>query len=337
MKRIIIFAALLFAALLSFSGCKCKDGEHDYKETVITEATCTKEGVSEYVCTVCGDSYREAIKASGHDYESKETRTPDCTKKGEITYTCKVCGDSYKEETETDPEKHDPDGGNVTLEATCTTDGTLTYTCKRCGKIETQTIPATGHDYYSTLSAATCTEDGAEVFTCRGCGDTYSNALPATGHNFEEATCTTPKRCVNCGLTEGSFLGHTVYGGVCARCGKSTDTTEILSISGVGIPLYDAKGGYAVITNAVMDYEYIYQRGFSGTANVSLTLDSTNAKDDFIPVAAYLKDEATGVERKAYVTTVFPKTGGGGTMYVGYDLFGFTEPGLYSLRFASEN
>lgn len=40
---------------------------HSYTETVTTEPTCTTEGVKTFTCE-CGDSYAEAIPATGHDY-----------------------------------------------------------------------------------------------------------------------------------------------------------------------------------------------------------------------------------------------------------------------------
>lgn len=48
---------------------------------------------------------------------------------------------------------------------------------------------------------ATCTEPR----TCRDCGKTMGQAL---GHKWKEATCTEPRTCIVCGETEGKALGH---------------------------------------------------------------------------------------------------------------------------------
>lgn len=62
--------------------------EHSYKETVTTPATCTEDGVKTYTCE-CGDTYTEAIPATGHSftnyvynndasYEANGTETAKC-------------------------------------------------------------------------------------------------------------------------------------------------------------------------------------------------------------------------------------------------------------------
>ncbi|MCD7803956.1 MAG: leucine-rich repeat domain-containing protein [Oscillospiraceae bacterium] len=81
---------------------------HTYDNGVITEEpTCTEAGVKTYTCTECGNTYTEAIAATGHSYDT----------------------------------------GTVTKEATCTENGEMTYTCTVCGYSYTEVIPATGHNY----------------------------------------------------------------------------------------------------------------------------------------------------------------------------------------------
>ena len=50
--------------------------QHEYTSKVTKEATCTKDGVRTYTCN-CGDSYTEAIGATGHNYSNGS-----CTKCG---------------------------------------------------------------------------------------------------------------------------------------------------------------------------------------------------------------------------------------------------------------
>ena len=66
---------------------------HSYTATVTTAATCTTPGVRTYACA-CGESYTEAIPATGHSYVRTE-------KNGNYVYTCSACGDSYSEPVKT--------------------------------------------------------------------------------------------------------------------------------------------------------------------------------------------------------------------------------------------
>ena len=53
--------------------------------TVTTAATCTTPGVRTYACA-CGESYTEAIPATGHSYVRTEEN-------GNYVYTCSACGE----------------------------------------------------------------------------------------------------------------------------------------------------------------------------------------------------------------------------------------------------
>ena len=66
---------------------------HAYTATVTTAATCTTPGVRTYACA-CGESYTEAIPATGHSYVRTEEN-------GNYVYTCSACGDSYSEPVKT--------------------------------------------------------------------------------------------------------------------------------------------------------------------------------------------------------------------------------------------
>ena len=52
--------------------------EHNFKEnTIIKPATCTEDGVKEYICE-CGEKRNEVIDSFGHDYEKNDTKWNDC-------------------------------------------------------------------------------------------------------------------------------------------------------------------------------------------------------------------------------------------------------------------
>ena len=75
---------------------------HDYDDGVVTKAaTCTEDGVKTFKCSVCGDSYTEAIAATGHTEEAIEAVAPTCTATGLTEGTkCSVCGETLVAQTE---------------------------------------------------------------------------------------------------------------------------------------------------------------------------------------------------------------------------------------------
>ena len=78
---------------LYYVACPTADGQHSWDAGSITKAaTCTEAGKKTYVCTVCSDTKKEAIPATGHDTELVGAKAATCTEAG---YTgdqvCKVC------------------------------------------------------------------------------------------------------------------------------------------------------------------------------------------------------------------------------------------------------
>ena len=65
--------------------------KHAYTESITTEATCEADGVKTFTCE-CGDSYTEAITATGHIYENYVSNNDATyTADGTEIATC-VCG-----------------------------------------------------------------------------------------------------------------------------------------------------------------------------------------------------------------------------------------------------
>ena len=96
----LLTAALAVCGLAVFSACDEPGHAHSFGEwEVVTEPTCTEEGLRERVCA-CGEKESEEIKALGHDYKGEVTIEPLCTADGEITYLCPRCGDGYTETLE---------------------------------------------------------------------------------------------------------------------------------------------------------------------------------------------------------------------------------------------
>ena len=136
------------------------------KGTLVTNATCTGEGVMEYRCTRCGYHRLDADpadghipgapatctdpqlctrcgavleKALGHDYKSEVTAST-CTEMGYTTNTCSRCGDTNKSNY-TEPAGHKPSDWIIDKKPTTDSEGSKHKECTVCGeKLETQPI-----------------------------------------------------------------------------------------------------------------------------------------------------------------------------------------------------
>ncbi len=61
---------------------------------------------------------------------------------------------------------------------------------------------------WTTIKEATCTEQGTKEHKCKKCDAKETSTIDALGHEWEEATCTSPKTCKKCLVTEGQTLEH---------------------------------------------------------------------------------------------------------------------------------
>ena len=129
------------------SGCdeKVDFGAHiENSGTVTVQPTETNTGVMTYSCSVCGYEMRtEEIPA----ITSEHTHSYGTEWKSDSTshwHECS-CGDK------TDIAQHISNGGVVTVQPTAYTTGVRVYSCSVCGYvIRTESIPATGSNYYPT-------------------------------------------------------------------------------------------------------------------------------------------------------------------------------------------
>lgn len=244
--------------------------EHDYEDTVVNP-TCTERGYTEHICKVCADSYKDDYTpALGHDHISQITKQVACETDGEKTFTCTRCGDTYTEAipatghndivtvveptctadgytehkckdcgrvVRSDVTKalgHDYDS-KITTKASCTEDGVLTYICTRCDESYTEKIPATGHKYNDVVTEASCDKGGYTLHTCANCGDSYKdNFIAPTGHKYtkttvKQASCETDGvnvyTCDTCGDSYSEVIkakGH-VYASEVTKKANCTD------------------------------------------------------------------------------------------------------------------
>ena len=189
---------------------------HSYDNGVVTKkATCEADGIVTFTCANCGDSYTEALPATNHKYDNGvDVLNPTCEATGIKRFTCQNDGCYAYYDIDIPATGHNYTS-TVTKPATCEEDGILTTSCDRCGDYTTEAIPAIGHAYGAGVvtTAATCEEDGVMTYTCANCNGSYTEVIPAIGHNYVEKV-TKPATCLEDGKKTST----------CENCGDSYDT-----------------------------------------------------------------------------------------------------------------
>ena len=191
-------------ALYDMTDAACAHRFGEWKVTVA--ATCTKDGVSRRICSICGVVEEKPVPATGHNFGAwTVTKAATCTESGISTRKCSVCG---TEETMIVPSLGHSMTATAGKAATCTEAGNSAYwTCSRCHKFfsdaagkteivkDSWVIAALGHDEATRAAvAATCYASGHEADTyCKRCGIviTAGATIPATGkHTYVNGVCT---------------------------------------------------------------------------------------------------------------------------------------------------
>lgn len=191
-------------ALYDMTDAACAHRFGECKVTVA--ATCTKDGVSRRICSICGVVEEKPVPATGHKFSAwTVTKAATCTESGISTCKCSVCG---TEETMIVPSLGHSMTATAGKAATCTEAGNSAYwTCSRCHKFfsdaagkteiakDSWVIAALGHDEATRAAvAATCYASGHEADTyCKRCGIviTAGATIPATGkHTYVNGVCT---------------------------------------------------------------------------------------------------------------------------------------------------
>ena len=192
-------------ALYDMTDAACAHRFGEWQVTVA--ATCTKDGVSRRICSICGAVEEKPVPATGHNFGAwTVTKAATCTESGISTRKCSVCS---TEETMIVPSLGHSMTATAGKAATCTEAGNSAYwSCSRCGKFfsdaagkteiakDSWVIAALGHDEATRAAvAATCYASGHEADTyCKRCGLVLvpSTSIPATGkHTYVDGVCTT--------------------------------------------------------------------------------------------------------------------------------------------------
>lgn len=191
-------------ALYDMTDAACAHRFGEWQVTVA--ATCTKDGVSRRICSICGAVEEKSVPAAGHNFGAwTVTKAATCTESGISTRKCSVCG---TEETMIVPSLGHSMTATAGKAATCTEAGNSAYwSCSRCGKFfsdaagkteiakDSWIIAALGHDEATRAAvAATCYASGRTAETyCKRCGIviTAGANIPATGkHTYVNGVCT---------------------------------------------------------------------------------------------------------------------------------------------------
>lgn len=192
--------------------------EHKWNTEVISEASCTTDGVTRHTCSICGDTYDDVVKG-GHKWTYKKTGT------NTSVCLCTVCGKTKEHDfsifSDKESEKKDP---------TCTKAGMVVATCADCGRrrwVYDETRPALGHDWKDngngtatcqregcgkshthTLDEGevtkkpSCEEKGVKTYRCTetNCNYTKTEDIAATGHTWDDGKVTTKASCDHTGV-----------------------------------------------------------------------------------------------------------------------------------------
>lgn len=211
--------------------------EHKWNTEVISEASCTTDGVTRHTCSICGDTYDDVVKG-GHKWTYKKTGT------NTSVCLCTVCGKTKEHDfsifSDKESEKKDP---------TCTKAGMVVATCSDCGRrrwVYDETRPALGHDWKDngdgtatcqregcgkshthTLDEGevtkkpSCEDTGVKTYHCKeaDCNYTKTEDIAATGHNWNDGKITTKATCDHTGVKTYT----------CKACGDTrTETIAML-------------------------------------------------------------------------------------------------------------
>ena len=203
---------------------------------------CEETGLTEGKhCSVCGEVLvaQTVVDTLGHEWKWVIDTPATVTSTGLKHEECTRCDATQSHNTiidipicvHTDTLVH-----NAKVDADCENAGNIEYWhCTACGKnysdedgqiaVENITIPATGHNYNSVVTAPTCTTGGYTTHTCSKCPDSYVDTyVEAPGHTAGEVVVENEKDAT---CTEAGSYDNVVYCSVCkAELSRETITVD---------------------------------------------------------------------------------------------------------------
>ncbi len=232
-KSLLLLSILAFVMVsLLMSSCECK---HEYGEYQVTEnATCSKVGVKEAICNLCGEKEFVEIPKdiTAHAYgEWIVDSEPNCIVAGAKHRVCSLCNDIDAQVMAENENYHTSlNAWHTVIEPTCSSDGKQERECA-CGYKESAILPKLtegGHTYgeWAISIEPTCSSEGQRIRYCLDCEKPQAEKLTALdegGHSFGkwytvlEPTCsavgTKMRDCAYCENKEESEIPILTSGG----------------------------------------------------------------------------------------------------------------------------
>ena len=115
MKKVLLAVLVLAVAVGTIAAISIfsKKHIHTYTHKTINEPDCTHEGLADYICTECGQTYEDVLPKA-HKYEDTVV-PPTYDEDGYTLHKCSVCGDEYKDTPVPKLERPDDDIGGAVL------------------------------------------------------------------------------------------------------------------------------------------------------------------------------------------------------------------------------
>ena len=178
---------------------------HTYTSEVITEADCLNAGEIKYTCSICGDSYTEAIDALGHDIVVDAAVAATCTESGLTAGEhCTRC--DYKVAQTVVPALGHDIVVDKAVAPTCTATGlTEGSHCSRCdgATVAQEVVDKLDH----TMGGWSQYDETQHSRVCSVCKSEDTREF--ANHTGGTATCKTQAICNDCGKAYGELAAHT--------------------------------------------------------------------------------------------------------------------------------
>ena len=157
------------------------DHAHQYADGgIVKEATCISEGYKLKKCN-CGAEELERIEIDkeAHNWVENEHQDATCVKDGYTEYKCSACGETKRDEIPATGEHHFTVVAKV-VAPTYTSEGYTIYKCETCDETEKRDIvPMLVPESNSGSSAVTLTVTGAGAYETSIADGRYTVAVPA--------------------------------------------------------------------------------------------------------------------------------------------------------------
>lgn len=157
------------------------DHAHQYADGgIVKEATCISEGYKLKKCN-CGaeELERIAVDKEAHNWVENGHQDATCTKDGYTEYKCSACGETKRDEIPATGEHHFTVVAKV-VAPTYTSEGYTIYKCETCDETEKRdVVPMLVPESNSGSSAVTLTVTGAGDYETSIADGRYTVAVPA--------------------------------------------------------------------------------------------------------------------------------------------------------------